>query len=80
MAPTSRPRQALPAIAWETTMAAELEHELAKWLANQPKSTEVLLATWCSPEWADLVEKFDEAVEQARKATGIERSPATVKS
>lgn len=51
-------------------------YSLLEWLASQPKSTENLLATWCPPDWPDIIEKWDEAVTKSRELTGIKCSPA----
>ncbi len=38
-------------------------------LAAMPLSSEDLYSTWCPPDWEEIVEWWDNAVEEARKVS-----------
>lgn len=39
-------------------------------MASMPLSTEDTMATWCAPDWEDVVEWYDAFVAEARELTG----------
>lgn len=43
---------------------------LLETLASKPLSTEDTSATWCPPDWEDIVRWYDEMVTEARQLTG----------
>lgn len=47
-----------------------LLRQLAERIASMPTSTESMHATWCPPEWEQIVEWWDEVVSEARALTG----------